>query len=334
MAPVASVVLLTRNGMPLVRDCLDAVLRQETPWSYEVIVIDSESTDGTWELLDSLEVVRVRIAPREFSHGGTRNLGASMARGEFVVFLVQDAVPADQHWLRNLVSAANAPGIAGAYSRQLVRPGSNLITRYLSDGTTPTSLVRGVQALGTRSLAELDPRERFRISLFQDASSCVRKSVWAALPFSTVPYGEDMDWGKRVIEAGYGIVFEPTSAVYHSHERSPLYALKRAYADHYLVTDLFELVLIPSLSRMVRAIVSSTCSGWRFIWRHEDPLGTRLALSLSLPLFTTALAAGQYIGARFSRWLPASSTRDSRPRRVRATSGPLQRIDHLLRRGV
>src|SRR6266508_3231855 len=90
--PFVSVIILTRNGMPLVECCLHSVLDQETSWPFEVIVIDSGSTDGTLELVKSLPVELIRIKPEEFNHGRTRNLGASQAKGEFVIFLVQDAV--------------------------------------------------------------------------------------------------------------------------------------------------------------------------------------------------------------------------------------------------
>ncbi len=52
----ASVIILTRNGMPLVEQCLRAVLAQDAPWPYQVIVIDAYSTDGTWERVQSLPV--------------------------------------------------------------------------------------------------------------------------------------------------------------------------------------------------------------------------------------------------------------------------------------
>src|SRR5712692_5858934 len=105
--------------MPLIRCCLEAVLAQDTDWLFELIVIDSASSDGTWELLESLPIVHTRIQPNDFNHGRTRNLGANMARGQSLVFLVQDAIPVDRLWLRRLVEAAELAGVAGSYGRQI-----------------------------------------------------------------------------------------------------------------------------------------------------------------------------------------------------------------------
>src|SRR5215207_8227714 len=130
--PYVSVIIPTRNGMPLVRACLASILAQATPWPFEVLAIDSSSTDGTWELLQSLAVRRLRIHPRDFNHGETRNRAARHSRGQYLVFIVQDAIPADETWLANLVAAVEQHGVAGAYSRQLAREDSRLITKYMT----------------------------------------------------------------------------------------------------------------------------------------------------------------------------------------------------------
>jgi len=304
-APYATVIIPTRNGLPLVEGCFRAVLKQVTPWPFEVVVIDSGSTDGTWELVESLPVVRIRIQPDNFNHGATRNLGAERARGKFLVFLVQDAIPYDEYWLANLVSAADSPNVAGSYSKQIVRPESNPITQYLCKGSTPCGDLREIQALPIgKSLADLKPKEQFQLALFQNASSCVRKSVWSNHPFAAIPYGEDIEWGKRVIESGYSIVYEPTSVVYHSHDRSAFYALKRAYADHWLVNQLFGLNMAPSLWAVLRTWGWRTREAWCAVARSSVPIWSKFWYSWLVPVFTLAIAIGEFLGIRFRWWLP------------------------------
>ena len=300
--PYASIVIPVRNGMPLVERCLNGILAQTTPWPFEVIAIDSSSTDGTWELLESLPVTRIRIAPCDFNHGATRNLGASHARGEYLVFFVQDAVPADESWLFNLVSAAELVGAAGAYSRQVPRPDSRLVTKYMTIGTTPCDEIRERKALqGGVRLAELPRAEQFRLAVFQDASSCIRRSIFDRHPFSVLPYGEDMEWGKRAIEAGYALVYEPTSVVYHSHDRSPLYALKRAYADHYQCAELFDYVMLQSVAAAGRSAVWQTLDAWRYIFRQRARVRDQLIEGAMAPVYLGAVAIGQYLGPRMFR---------------------------------
>jgi rhamnosyltransferase len=288
--------------MPLLRQCLKQVLRQETDWPFEVIVIDSSSTDGTWEFLGTLPVKRLRIHPREFNHGGTRNLGAEHARGQFLVFLVQDAVPADRRWLANLVAACDQPEVAGAYSKQLPQPDCTPITRYLTLGTTPTGGCRERKALPFgQTFTDIAPPDRFQLALFQNASSCMRRSVWIEHPLPVVPYGEDMEWGRRVIGAGYTIVYEPASAVYHSHDRSPYYALKRAYADHYQAAELFDWVMISSPLRVIRSIASQTLHALPYVLAHSPSTGAKVRFGALTPLFISSVVIGQFLGPRILR---------------------------------
>src|SRR3954451_20981725 len=77
----ASVIIPTKNPGPVFRQVLTSVLNQDVNFDYEVLVIDSGSTDGTLDYLSGIDDPRLRlhcIEPQSFSHGRTRNLGISM----------------------------------------------------------------------------------------------------------------------------------------------------------------------------------------------------------------------------------------------------------------
>lgn len=300
--PYASVIVPTRNGMPLLKRCLERVLAQETSWPFEVITIDSGSSDGTWELLESLPVRRVRIQPKAFGHGRTRNLGASLAQGQFLIFLVQDAVPADNGWLRQLVAAAQQPDVAGSYGKQLAHPHSHLLTRRIMERSQSAALTRVVRRLPTATAyRQMSPMEQFELVAFTDVCSCIRTEVWAHYPFADVSYGEDMEWAQRVLKAGYAIAYEPEARVYHSHDRSAWYELKRAYADHHLVQKLFGLALIPSLWKAARQVAWEIKDSWSYVLRSDEALTTKARLCCWAPWLALALVSGQYLGARAER---------------------------------
>src|SRR5262245_53389271 len=100
--PFVSIVLPTFNGAKTLPAVLDGISAQRVDFSTEVVAVDSSSTDGTADLLRRRADRLISIATEEFNHGLTRNLGVEHARGELVVMLVQDAVPASPRWLAEL----------------------------------------------------------------------------------------------------------------------------------------------------------------------------------------------------------------------------------------
>jgi rhamnosyltransferase len=248
----ASVLIPTYNAGREFAAVLEAVSGQETSFGYELVLVDSGSTDGTLEVARRHSARVSSIPKSEFSHGGARNRGISEARGEYVAMTVQDAIPADEKWLQKLVE--NMEGdemVAGVYSRQIPRPDCNPFSRYALERHFTNRPERRVQAIENLERYEaLTPMERLETITFDDVSSCVRRSVWREHPFRPVSFGEDLDWSERVLKAGYKIVYEPASAIVHSHDRSAFYEMKRAYVAHKLLSRMVGLRVLPTFGHL------------------------------------------------------------------------------------
>jgi hypothetical protein len=78
---------------------------------------------------------------------------------------------------------------------------------------------------------EMSPEERLQLIRFDDVTSCIRRTVWEEFPLPERNYGEDMAWAKNALLAGYKIAYTPEARVWHTHERGPIYELRRAYID-------------------------------------------------------------------------------------------------------
>ena len=100
-----SIVIPTKNGGELFEQVLRRVFEQKTKYEYEVICVDSGSTDNTIDVIKNFPCKLYQIPPEEFGHGKTRNYGASKGIGEFIVFITQDALPVDENWLENFIDA-------------------------------------------------------------------------------------------------------------------------------------------------------------------------------------------------------------------------------------
>lgn len=296
-----SVVIPTLNAGPSFRDLLEKVRFQEGGFEVEVVVVDSGSTDGTVELARSYGARVHRIPKSEFDHGATRNLGVSLSTGELVVLAVQDAVPLDGRWLAAMVEDLERDDlVAGVYGRQVPHPHAGAMTRVLVGNLASASLERREQFIDDpESYRRLPPIKRRRLAAFDNVSSCLRRSVWEEIPFERTNFGEDMRWAKRVLEAGYKTIYEPRSAVFHSHERGALYDLKRYYVDQRLLLDLFGLARAPSLVRLLMTIPGASMHLYRLLRRDAElakkgaPLLVLLALKHAIPA-----QLGSYLGAR------------------------------------
>jgi rhamnosyltransferase len=115
------------NGQAGIAQTIEAVINQELPSGYELelLIIDSGSSDKTINIIERYsDHIRLEQIPNsEFSHGGTRSKAAHMAKGEFVLFLTQDATPTSYRWAINMVEPFFISDKVGCvFGRQIPRP--------------------------------------------------------------------------------------------------------------------------------------------------------------------------------------------------------------------
>jgi rhamnosyltransferase len=217
-----SVVVPVKDGGSDLERCLAGIATQEVADEVEVVVVDSGSSDGSAALARSRGARVHEIAPHEFGHGRTRNLGASLARGETLVFTSQDAVAADRAWLRRLVDPLEDPAVAGVYGRQLPHDDATPPERYfLAFLYGPTSRVQ--------RLAGIDELT-YEHTLFSNVNSAMRRETWESHRFrDELIMSEDQEWSRRVLLEGLSIVYVADACVRHSHSYSLPAAFKRFF---------------------------------------------------------------------------------------------------------
>lgn len=214
-----SVIIPVKNGGPLLREVLGAVVREEPD---EVIVIDSGSSDGSVALAQECGARVIEIAPGEFGHGRTRNLGARESTGEIVLFLTQDATPVGG-WLAAYLEVFDAyPEVGAAFGPHLARPTTSpMIARELEE------FFAGFSADGDISFQAAGSE-----SFLSNANAAYRRETLLEIGFRDLPYSEDQAFGKDLLAAGGTKAFVPAAAVLHAHEFAPTEFMKR-YFDEY-----------------------------------------------------------------------------------------------------
>src|SRR4051812_2321097 len=129
--PSTSVVIPVKDGARYLCEVLEALSREGAD---EVLVIDSGSEDESVAIARAAGAELLEIAPSDFGHGRTRNLGVRHTRGDVVCFLTQDATPLPG-WLRaHLGALALSDRVAAAFGPHLPRPDTSpMIARELTE---------------------------------------------------------------------------------------------------------------------------------------------------------------------------------------------------------
>lgn len=184
--------------------------------NWELIVIDSGSTDGSADLIRRARPRHfVQIEPGEYNPARVLNCGMSLARSEFGIFLNADATPQGPGWLRPLVEALQDPETAAVFGRQIPRPDCRAV--YAHDYE---------RCFGPdRESARWD-------HFFSMVSSGIRRDIWACRGFlPSMEYSEDDEYTRWCRAQGYRVVYCPESVVMHSHNYTPEQAYRRSFGE-------------------------------------------------------------------------------------------------------
>lgn len=306
-----SVAIPILNGARVLERTLRAVREQrlDDRISVELLVCDSGSSDESVAVARRHGAEVIQIRPPEFSHGGTRNLLMQRAAGDYVAFLTQDAVPADQCWLsRLLYGFSHAADVALVFGPYLPAPDASvMVARELNDWfakLSPDGLPR-VDHLAPEE-RDLTARELFGPrAYFTDANGCVSRAAWQSVPFRPVAYAEDHALAVDMLRYGYAKVFVPDAGVVHSHDYSPLEWLRRAFDESRSLHDVYGFAEPLEPRRVGLKLWGLVKADWQWAASHGDQqsLGL-LGRSAGHHLLRTT---GAVLGGRASR-LPAPIT--------------------------
>ena len=225
--PDLSIVMLAKNERVNLEKSLDVVLSQIIDKSFEVIIIDSGSTDGSVELVESKmascrNLHLYQISPEEFHHARTRNFGAGLAKAPIICFLGGDAVPEGFGWLEALSRPLFENfDVHAVYGRQIPREYVDFVNRVRLTFVYPeTGMIK------CKGKTE-DPNDLY---FFSSVNCAINRAGMKEPLFDEVlPVGEDLSLSVKIINSGKSIVYEPVASVIHSHNYSSLDIMRRYY---------------------------------------------------------------------------------------------------------
>ena len=318
MSRAVTVAIPVLNGGELLVRTLDALARQTV--EHELLVCDSGSRDGSVELARSRGARVLEIAPERFNHGATRNLLISEARGSHVALLTQDAEPAGERWLEQLLGGfALGSDVGIVYGPYRPREGASVAVRM--------ELERWFASLspdGGPQMERLGEPERLlpvtelvgRRGFFTDANACISRAAWERAPFREVAYAEDRALALDMLRAGYAKAFVPRAAVLHSHEYTTLAYLRRCFDEWRGLREVYDWREPADPRALLRGLRGELGAARRDLIAAGAPVRDRRAALLALGGRHAVRTAGALLGSRADALPPWARRRLSLERRA------------------
>ena len=175
--------------------------------------------------VEQMEKVKVsHIERREFDHGATRDMGMQMSKAEIVVFMTQDAVPADEYVIGNLVKVLEEDEMTGAaYARQLAASDCNYIEKYTRKFNYPeNSRIKSkedLQEMGIKTFFCSNVCAAYKRNIYEKAGGFCKKTI----------FNEDMILAGHMINAGYKVAYVAEARVIHSHNYTVMQQFHRNF---------------------------------------------------------------------------------------------------------
>lgn len=268
-----TIVIPTKNAGEFFDEVLSAIERQKTSYSFEIICVDSGSKDNTVSIIKKHTAKLYQIQPNEFGHGKTRNYGASKGTGKFIVFITQDALPASENWLQNIVSVVdNNEECAGAFGVHYAYNGCNILDKrdlknhFLRFGDKDIYFSLNSENI---TLYENDMGYRAYMDFYSDNNSCMRRSVWNKIPYDDVNFAEDQIWAAKILGLGYQKGYCPSAPVYHSHDYPLSTYFCRYYDEFKSLYKIQRFQLVPRAMYIPKYLIKQILVDIRFIIKNE-----------------------------------------------------------------
>lgn len=243
-------------------ELLKRLQKQETEYN-RLILINTEKAywrDSCLEHVRNAEVYH--ITKEEFDHAATRRMGAEISDAEYMLFLTQDAVPADRQLLSNLLAAMQNKNVAVAYARQIADGRAGSIDAYTRAFNYPDAdrikSEEDIKTMGIKAFFCSDVCALYRKADYRMLGGFVERAV----------FNEDMIFAHKVLKAGKCVAYKADAKVIHSHQYTAMQQFRRN----------FDLAVSQKEHPEVFAGIKSETEGLRlvkstaaYLWKKKKP---------------------------------------------------------------
>jgi rhamnosyltransferase len=218
-----SIIIPTYNASHYLQKLLTSLCSQ-TLQDPEIIIIDSSSEDRTIEIAENFKVRVFSIPKEQFDHGGTRTKAGKMATGDILVYLTQDALPANDEAVTRLITPFCKDDMVGlTFGRQLPH-----------DDATPYAMHRRLFNYPDHSYTrEIVDKHLYGIkaAFCSNSFAAYRRTALEDVGWfkENLVMGEDLHVAARMLIKGYRLSYVADASVYHSHNYTAMQEFNRYF---------------------------------------------------------------------------------------------------------
>ena len=190
----------------------------------KILVMNTEKEYWKQEWEEKFPLVEVHhLTKQEFDHGGTRKRASELSKAEIMLFMTQDALPANRKLIGNLVKALQEETVGAAYARQLPKADCRFLEKYTRSFNYPEE----------SSVKYEKDVAKYGIKTYFCSNVCAayKKEIYASLGgfVERAIFNEDMIYAGNMVKAGYGVAYAADACVYHSHNYSAIQQVHRNF---------------------------------------------------------------------------------------------------------
>lgn len=211
-----SIVIRTFNEEKHIKELME-MLKKQTYRNFEIIIVDSQSTDKTIEIasryLDDLNIKLVEIEKKDFDYSFASNLGVNNSCGDIICFLSGHSVPVSENYLSTINDIFQKGDIGGCYGDVIAHKDGSIYEKIYSR----LGVIKN-NAFRKNKIIKLE--KKFHKGMLSCSNASIRKEILLRHPFARElgkNGGEDLEVAYRILKDGMYIAMSPHLIVKHSH---------------------------------------------------------------------------------------------------------------------
>ncbi|MFH1259984.1 MAG: glycosyltransferase family 2 protein [Elusimicrobiota bacterium] len=222
--PKVSIVIVNYNTGELLKNCLDSISSNLSYSSYEIIVVDNNSADGSREMLSVYPGIKPIFNGQNLGFGRANNRGIKIARGDYVLLLNSDTIvlPKSIDQVVNYLDNNPSVGVLGprlvGKDRKIKQMSWVFLPSFFWEFVQKIFSPKNIKLSLVRVIVDLIQRKEREVPSVAGASMFIRRKVFEEAGFldeNLFLYFEEPDFCLRVKKKGWKVVFYPAAEIIH-----------------------------------------------------------------------------------------------------------------------